>query len=57
MCELKTLLIVAVLLLAAPGFYTYQVYSERKVGQQSKVKVLAEKSTKTIVWTAANAII
>ena len=31
MCEMKTVLIVAFLLLAAAGFYTYQVKSETKV--------------------------
>ena len=38
MCEVKTVLIVAVLLLAAAGFYTYQVNSEKKVGQQREIK-------------------
>ena len=36
MCEIKTVLIVAVLLLAAAGFYTYQV--NPKVGQHSEIK-------------------
>ena len=36
MCEIKTVLIVAVLLLAAAGFYTYQV--NPKVGQHSAIK-------------------
>ena len=36
MCEIKTVSIVAVLLLAAAGFYTYQV--NPKVGQDSEVK-------------------
>ena len=51
MCEIKTVLIVAVLQLAAAGFYTYHVNSETKVGQHSeiKVEVLAKKSTKSIV--------
>ena len=35
MCELKTVLIFAVLLLAADGFYTYQV--NLKVGQHSEI--------------------
>ena len=38
MCETKTVLIVAVLLLAAAGFYTYQVNSETKVGNHSEIK-------------------
>ena len=37
MCE-KTVLIVAVLLLAAAGFYTYQVNSGTKVGHPSEIK-------------------
>ena len=36
MCEIKTVSIVAVLLLAAAGFYTYQV--NPKVGQDSEIK-------------------
>ena len=36
MCEIKTVLIAAVLLLAAAGFYTYQV--NPKVGQHSEIK-------------------
>ena len=36
MCETKTVLIVAALLLAVAGFYTYQVNS--KVGQDSEIK-------------------
>ena len=38
MCEIKTVLIFAVLLLAAAGFHTYQVISETKVGQHSEIK-------------------
>ena len=38
MCEIKTVLIVAVLLLAAAGFYTYHVNSEKKVGQHREIK-------------------
>ena len=51
MCEIKTLKIVAALLLAATGFSLYQVNLGRKVGTiaKSKVKVLAEKCTKSIV--------
>ena len=36
MCEIKTVSIVAVLLLAAAGFYTYQV--NPKVEQDSEIK-------------------
>ena len=36
MCETKTVLFVATLLLAAAGFYTYQV--NLKVGQHSEIK-------------------
>ena len=36
MCEIKTVLIVVVLLLAAAGFYTYQVNA--KVGQHREIK-------------------
>ena len=38
MYEVKTVLIVAVLLLTAAGFYTYQVNSESKVGQHREIK-------------------
>ena len=38
MCEIKTVLSVAVLLLAAAAFYTYQVSSESKVGQHREIK-------------------
>ena len=38
MCEIKTVLIVAALLLVATGFCIYQVKSEKKVGHQSKIK-------------------
>ena len=38
MCEVKTATIVAVLLLVAAGFYTYQVNSETKVGQHGEIK-------------------
>ena len=46
MCEIKTVSIVAVLLLAAAGFYTYQV--NPKVGQDSEIKSesLCEKAYK-----------
>ena len=38
MCEIKTVLIDAALLLAATGFCIYQVNSERKVGHHSEIK-------------------
>ena len=38
MCEMKTVLIVAVFLLAAAGFYSHQVNSEMKVGPHSEIK-------------------
>ena len=48
MCQIKAVSIVAVLLLATAGFYTYQVNSETKVGQHSEVKseCLCEKEDK-----------
>ena len=46
MCEIKTVIIVAVLLLAADGFYTYQVNPKWDNIEKSKVKLLAKKSTK-----------
>ena len=38
MCEIKTVLIVAVLLLALTGFCMYQVKSEKKLGHHSEIK-------------------
>ena len=38
MCEIKTVLFVAILLLAAAGFYKYQVNSETKVVQHIEIK-------------------
>ena len=38
MCEIKTVFIVAVLMLAVIGFCIYQVKSERKVGHHSEIK-------------------
>ena len=38
MCEIKTVFVVAALLLAATGFCIYQVNSEKKVGQNSEIK-------------------
>ena len=48
MCEIKTVLIAAALILAATGFCKYQVNSEKKVDSiaKSKVKVLAKNGTK-----------
>ena len=50
MCEIKTVLIVAVLLLAATGFCVYQVKSEKKVGQHSEIKseIACEKVQKVL---------
>ena len=39
MCEIKTVLTVAALLLAATGFCIYQVCSEQKVGHRSEIKI------------------
>ena len=38
MCEIKTLINVAVLLLAATGFCIYQTKSEKKVGHHSDIR-------------------
>ena len=59
MCEIKTVIIVAVLLLAATGFYTYQVNSEMKVGQHREIKSVGtcEKEYKKYCLKAANATI
>ena len=38
MCEIKTVSIVAILLLVAADFYTYQVNSDTKVGQHREIK-------------------
>ena len=38
MCEVKIVLIVAVLLLAVTSFSVYQVKSEKKVGHHSEIK-------------------
>ena len=38
MCEFKTVIIVAALLLAATGFCIYQVKTEKKLGQHSEIK-------------------
>ena len=38
MCEVKTVITVAAFLLAATGFCTYQVKSEKKVGHHSGIK-------------------
>ena len=58
MCEIKTVLFVAALLLAATGFRIYQVNSEKKVGHNSHLKsAIVEKSTGVFVGTVVNAII
>ena len=46
MCEIKNVSIVVVLLLAADGFYTYQVNSETKVGQQNPTEIKKESPCK-----------
>ena len=38
MCDIKTVIIVAALLLATTGFCKYQANSEKKVGQHSEIK-------------------
>ena len=38
MCEIKSVLIVAALFLAATGFCIYQLNSEKKVGYHSEIK-------------------
>ena len=38
MCEIKTVIIVAALLLAATGFCIYQVNSGKKLGHHSEIK-------------------
>ena len=38
MCEIKTVLFVAALLLAATGYCIYQLISEKKVGHHSEIK-------------------
>ena len=38
MCEIKTVLVVAALLLAATSFCIYQVKTEKKVGHHSEIK-------------------
>ena len=51
MCEIETVLIVATLLLAASGFYIYQLNSGKKVGHYGDFKLedLAERITKSTV--------
>ena len=58
MCEIRTVIIVAALLSAA-AFCLYQVNSEKKLGQTSRLKSesLVKKSTGDTVWTVMNAII
>ena len=38
MCEIKTVLIVAALLITVTGFCIYQTKTEKKVGHQSEIK-------------------
>ena len=38
MCEIKTVIIVAALLLAATGFCIYQMNSEKELGHNSHLK-------------------
>ena len=59
MCEIKTVLIVAALLLAATGFCIYQVNSGKKVGHQSEIKSESPcgKEYKKYCLTVANAFI
>ena len=49
MCEIKTVLIVAALLVAATCFCIYQVNSGKKVGHHSEIKIESpcEKEYKT----------
>ena len=51
MYEIKTVLIVAALLLAGTGFCIYQVNSQKKMAHHSEIKseILAKKSTRSIV--------
>ena len=51
MCDIKTVILVAALLLAATGFCIYQVNSAKKVGHHSEIKSESscKKSTKSIV--------
>ena len=51
MCEIKTVLIAAVLLLVA-GFCIYQVNSDMKVGHHSEIKSESpcEKASKNFCW-------
>ena len=57
MCEIKTVIIFAVLLIAAAGFYTCQV--NPKVEQHSEIKSESpcEKEYKSIVRTEVKAFI
>ena len=38
MCEIRTTLLVAIVLLASGGFYIYQLNSDTKVGQHREIK-------------------
>ena len=60
MREIKTVLIVAAVLIAATGFCTYQVNSEKKVGHHSEIKSESpceKKFKKYCLNGVANAII
>ena len=58
-CEIKTVLNLAALLLAATGFCICQVKLEKIVGHHNEIKseIPSEKSIKSIVWTVPKAII
>ena len=57
MCEIKTVLIVAALLLAATGFCIYQANPKLEQHREIKSESPCEKEYKSIVWTVASAII
>ena len=60
MCEKKAVVVsISLILLVAASFRISQAHTENKVGQHREIKSESpcEKSTKSIVWTEANAII
>ena len=57
MCETKTILIVAVLLLAAAGFYTCQVKPKVEQHREIESESPCEKEYKNYCMTEANAFI
>ena len=59
MYEIKFLLIVTALLLAATGFCIYQVNTEKKAGHYSEIKSESpwDGTWRSIVWTVVNATI